>query len=113
VLRKHKGLQPHKLTVSIHIVLFVIFMNFSDGMYDEERGSSTWEPGDPNTTMPPSVGLFTRLLRTMAFWQDTEMPSAHCWNALEPAGPMSLFWMVMLLQENAPLREYGQLKLPS
>ena len=42
------------------------------------------------------------LLRTRLFWQLTLMPSAHCWNASDPHGPMSLFCTVTLLHDRAP-----------
>lgn len=49
-----------------------------------------------------TVGLFTMLFRTKLFWQLTLMPSAHCWNASDPHGPISLFCTVTLVQVNAP-----------
>ena len=62
----------------------------------------TCVPGDPKITIPPSVGLWTILLRTIELRQATLMPSAHCWKTSTPAGPMSLFWTVMLEQVSPP-----------
>lgn len=35
-------------------------------------------PGDPNNTIPPSVGLLIMLFCTREFWHATLIPSAHC-----------------------------------
>ena len=84
---------------------------------------STRVPGAPKTTIPPSctdfryavahctrpltVGLLTMLFRTIVFMQLTLIPSAHCWYASVPQGPMSLFCIVWLLHLALPQCSFG------
>ena len=68
----------------------------------------TWDPGDPNRTIPPSVGACIILFLTMVFWQLMLIPSAHCWYKSVPQGPMSLFCTRTLLQAIEPSKTWRQ-----
>ena len=85
----HNSLGKH--TVSTQTVLF-----------------STNDPGEPNRTIPPSVGLLIRLFLIFVLAQATEMPSAQWLKVSVPHGPMSLFCTVALEHFKPPSAMWRQ-----